>query len=127
MGYNAWLGEYDSQPQHQCEDGCILVRKDGGNVCMNQREDELHNDVCITINFTDRYIELFGAKLRDTFQGMLAEDSIPILHKAIDKLSDDGLGDNDGWGITDGNVKRPLKHMLGLAKAYPNEKWTVSR
>ena len=129
MGYVAWLGEYGSvlPNTHQCEDGCILVRKDGGNVCMNYDSTrEVVNEVGITRNYSNYWDRLFGKHIVDFLHGIRAEASIPLLAWAISQLSDDGLGDSDGWASTDGNVKRCLTQMLTLAEACPDEVWAIS-
>ena len=136
MGYVAWLGEYGSvlPNTHQCEDGCTLVRKDGGNVCMNYDFDRgkpfgipvIVNSVGITRNYSDYWDRLFGKHIFDFLHGIRAEASIPLLAWAISQLSDDGLGDKDGWAATDGNVKRCLTQMLTLAEVCPDEVWSIS-
>jgi hypothetical protein len=87
---------------------------------------EVVNSVGITRNYTNYWHRLFGKHIVEFLHEIRAEASIPLLAWAISQLSDDGLGDSDGWASTDGNVKRCLTEMLTLAEACPDEVWSIS-
>ncbi len=65
--------------------------------------------------------EVFGGMGIRTIYGLSGADSIPILEKAIHALDDDI--DSDYWAATEGNAKRPLFHLLAMAKLRPDGVW----
>jgi hypothetical protein len=56
-----------------------------------------------------------------TIYGMTGAQSIPILQKAIDALSDDV--DEDYWKATEGNAKHALCGLLAFAQLRPDGIW----
>lgn len=81
---------------------------------------ELHLN--ITYNYSQYYYKYIDAKLGiRKIYGMTGLDSIPLLESAANSLGDDV--DNDYWNPTEGNAKRPLLHLIVMAKMRPDGIW----
>ena len=74
----------------------------------------------ITYNYGLHFTSL-GEKGIRTIYGMTGADSIPILQKCADSLSDET--DPDYWKPVPGNVKKALLQLISLAKMRPDGIW----
>lgn len=78
----------------------------------------------ITYNYGDIYRQpdVFGDEGVRAIYGKTGLESIPLLTKAIDALSNDV--DDNYWVATPGNAKRPLIQLLTFAKMRPDGVWS---
>lgn len=91
----------------------------GGTMCIGGTTEMWLN---ITYNYSKFYYETIDKEKGIRFiYGKTGAESIPILEKAIDQLSDDV--DEDYWKATEGNAKRALCGLLALAKLRPDGVW----
>jgi hypothetical protein len=60
----------------------------------------------------------------DAINGIYAAETISMLRKAINSLSDDGANENY-WHPTEGNVKKALIQLKALADMRPDGVWEV--
>ncbi len=56
-----------------------------------------------------------------TIYGMTGAESIPVLQKMADSLSDET--DPDYWKATPGNAKKPLLQLIAMARMRPDGIW----
>lgn len=90
----------------------------GGMYCMGGTTEAWIN---ITYNYGKIYREKFGKEGIRTIYGMTGAESIPIIQKVIDSLSDET--NSDYWTATEGNTKRALYGLLSFAKMRPDGVW----
>ena len=90
----------------------------GGMYCMGGTTDAWIN---ITYNYGKIYREKFGKEGIRTIYGMTGAESIPIIQKVIDSLSNET--NSDYWTATEGNAKRALYGLLSFAKMRPDGIW----
>lgn len=60
----------------------------------------------------------------DAINGLYAAETISMLHKAINSLSDEGANESY-WHPTEGNVKKALIQLKALADMRPDGVWEV--
>lgn len=77
----------------------------------------------ITYNYASvfRRPEVFGEDGIRSIYGMTGAESIPVLKKAIEVLSDEV--DPDYWKPTEGNVKKSICQLLAMAHMRPDGVW----
>ena len=75
----------------------------------------------VTYNYGIHYYRVFGEKGIRTIYGMTGSDSIPVLESGSEKLANDVS--DDYWESTEGNAKRSLLQLIGLAKRRPDGVW----
>ena len=77
----------------------------------------------ITYNYAPvfRRPEVLGKNGIRSIYGMTGAESIPLLQKAIETLSDET--DPDYWKATEGNVKKSLCQLLSMAQMRPDGVW----
>ena len=90
----------------------------GGMYCMGGTTEAWMN---ITYKYGKIYREKFGKEGIRTMYGMTGAESIPIIQKVIDSLSDET--NPDYWTATEGNAKRALYGLLSFAKMRPDGIW----
>ena len=90
----------------------------GGMYCMGGTTEAWIN---ITYNYGQIYREKFGKEGIRTIYGMTGAESIPIIQKVIDSLSNET--NSDYWTATEGNAKRALYGLLSFAKMRPDGIW----
>lgn len=88
----------------------------GGTYCVGGTTEAHLN---ITYNYGKIYREKFGKEGIRTIYGMTGAESIPVIQKVIDSLSDEI--NSDYWTATEGNAKRALYGLLSFVK------WQVSK
>lgn len=71
---------------------------------------------------TGKRITLVGL---DAIKGLYAAETISMLRKAINSLSDEGANENY-WHPTEGNVKKALIQLKALADMRPDGVWEVA-
>lgn len=78
----------------------------------------------ITYNYGKFYYrdDVFGDEGIRCIYGKTGAESIPILEKAIAALGDDVS--SDYWEATEGNAKKPLRHLREMARMRPDAIWT---
>jgi hypothetical protein len=80
----------------------------------------------VTYNYSPHYFRtISGTDGIRSLNGMSAEQSLPIIRKAIDELRDD-VDPYDYWKPTEGNARRALLDLEALAKACPHGFWEVT-
>ena len=87
----------------------------GGTYCVGGTTEAHLN---ITYNYGKIYREKFGKEGIRTIYGMTGAESIPVIQKVIDSLSDET--NSDYWTATEGNAKRALYGLLSFAKMRPD-------
>ena len=90
----------------------------GGMYCVGGTTEAWIN---ITYNYGKIYREKFGKEGIRTIYGMTGAESIPIIQKVIDSLSDET--NPDYWTATEGNAKCALYGLLSFAKMRPDGVW----
>ena len=75
----------------------------------------------VTYNYSDIFYKVLGKQGIRTIYGMSGAESIPVLTKAINKLSDEV--DPDYWKPTEGNAKKALYGLLSFAQMRPDGVW----
>lgn len=77
----------------------------------------------ITYNYAPIFYrtEVLGENGIRTLYGLTGAESIPILKKAIESLSDEV--DADYWKLTEGNAKKSLCQLLSMAQLRPDGVW----
>jgi len=76
----------------------------------------------ITYNYSEHYYRTIDPEIGiRCLYGKSADETIPILEKAIGLLKNDT--DRDYWKDTEGNAKRALIQLLVLAKMRPDGIW----
>ena len=81
----------------------------------------------LSLNITYNYACVFcrpdglGEKGIRSIYGKTGAESIPVLQKAIDALTDEV--DSDYWKATEGNVKKSLYQLLSMAHMRPDGVW----
>jgi len=80
------------------------------------------------LNITYNYSKYYYAALPETKEkgirtiyGMTGAESIPLLKRMAETLSDET--DPDYWKATEGNAKRPLLQLIAMAQMYPAGIW----
>ena len=87
----------------------------------------LHGTKELWLNITYNYgavfhrPEVLGENGIRTIYGLTGAESIPILKKAIEALSDEV--DSNYWKATEGNVKKSLCQLLSMAQIRPDGVW----
>ena len=74
------------------------------------------------LNVTYNYSKLFSVS--EELDGKTAEDTIPILEKAVFKFGT--VRTKDYWEPSPGNVGYACNILLGWARLYPDAIWEVS-
>lgn len=93
----------------------------GHTYCLNDTDEMWIN---ITYNYHPGFTKAFDNKEGiHILEGMMAADSIPLISKGIERLSDEV--DPDPWKCTDGNVKSALYKLLAMAKLRPDGIWFI--
>ena len=77
----------------------------------------------VTYNYGKIIRKVMNGKALDYLDGMTGLESIPLLERAISKLSNEV--NSDYWTATEGNVKRALIQLLTLAKMQPYGIWRI--
>lgn len=81
--------------------------------------------LCLNITYNYAWIfcrpEVLGENGIRTIYGLNGAESIPLLKKAIEALSDEV--DPDYWKATEGNVKKTLYQLLSMAQMRPDGVW----
>lgn len=75
----------------------------------------------VTYNYGEHYYRIFGEKGIRVIYGMTGANSIPVLESGAEQLVDDVS--DDYWEATEGNAKRSLLQLIGLAKRRPDGIW----
>ena len=81
----------------------------------------------LSLNITYNYASVFcrpevlGKKGIRGIYGKTGAESIPVLQKAIDALTDEV--DSDYWKATEGTVKKSLCQLLSMAHMRPDGVW----
>lgn len=75
----------------------------------------------VTYNYAKIYYRTIGEKGIRTIYGMSGAESIPVLDKAIQQLSDDKT--DSYWEPTEGNAKAALIQLMALAQMRPDGIW----
>lgn len=84
-------------------------------------------EVSVTYNYSRQYNELWGDEfpgLVRFFDGKRADDLIPKLAEAVEKLGTDR--DVDYWAPTSGNAGYFMAMMLDWARQYPDATFEAS-
>lgn len=98
------------------------VHQAGGTIQLGEcYSAEMHS---VTYNYSDHYYKLYPDEGFRTFNGMLAQTSIPLLEYGL-KLLDPKTETLDYWAPTEGNARKVLETMLAWAKEAPNAIWDV--
>jgi hypothetical protein len=75
----------------------------------------------VTYNYGQHFYQVLGEKGIRRIYGMRAQDSIPLLTKAAQLLTDDV--DPDYWKATEGNARKALLDLCALARMAPEGIW----
>ena len=75
----------------------------------------------VTYNYSPHYYRLMGENGIRAIYGLSGAESIPILTKAIEALSDEM--DEDYWKPTEGNAKAALLQLRAMAQMRPDGVW----
>lgn len=109
----------------------VYLEKDGKPVEVDRHEEggtyAVGGTTVAELNLTYNYSPNFHAALGFPFRmldGTLAENTIPNLEAAVQKLGTERA--DDYWKATDGNAGFALNILLGWAKANPNARWRIS-
>ena len=82
-------------------------------------------ELCLNITYNYACVfcrpEVLGENGIRTIYGLTGAESIPLLKKAIDALSDEV--DPDYWKASEGNVKKALCQLLSMAQMRPDGVW----
>lgn len=92
----------------------------GGTYAVNGTKELWLN---ITYNYAPVFCrsDVLGEKGIRSIYGITGAESIPILKKAVQVLSDEV--DPDYWKATEGNVKKSLCQLLSMAQMRPDGIW----
>ena len=90
----------------------------GGTYIINGTKEAWLN---ITYNYSNIYRQVFGEMGIRKIYGLTGAESIPIIKKAMEKLSDE-VTDNY-WDATEGNAKKALSGLLAFAQMRPDGIW----
>lgn len=75
----------------------------------------------VTYNYSTHFYRTLGDKGIRSIYGMSGLDSIPVLAKAAGQLGSDET--DNYWDGTEGNAKRALLDLIGLATMAPDGIW----
>lgn len=76
----------------------------------------------VTYNYYGIFRRVLGNDGIEALYGLTGGESIPLLEQAISQLQ--GEPDKNYWRATDGNARRALEDLLGLAHLRPEGVWT---
>ncbi len=82
----------------------------GGTYVMGGTTDASLN---VTYNYSAHFCRVMGEKGIRTIYGMSADESLPVLAKAVCALGDDTV--DNYWTATEGNAKAALLDLMTLA------------
>ncbi len=75
----------------------------------------------VTYNYAEHFQRVFGEKGIRSIYGLRAQDSIPVLEAAAQKLDTDVS--EDYWEPTEGNARAALEDLVALARLAPQGVW----
>lgn len=75
----------------------------------------------VTYNYAPHFYRTMGEKGLRSLYGMTGAESLEVISKAAEQLSDDV--DDNYWEPTEGNAKRALHGLLALARLRPDGVW----
>ena len=87
------------------------------------------NDVAelnVTYNYSGIFQAAFdGIHYVETLDGKQAQEVIPLLERAVQRLGDKPEPNKDYWAKTEGNAGHALAVLLGWARQHPQAVFTV--